>query len=269
MKTQNLKVVFTAIILATMGFGLKAQDRLFTYTYQSNVLGKGQRELEVWNTARMGKSDYFFRLDHRTEFEMGLGKNLQTAFYLNLTTKTFALGDSLKSLITENEISFSNEWKLKLMDPVAHPFGLALYAEYGIGGKEFELEGKILLDKKIKKFTFALNGVYEFETEAETEDSELLWEKESKLVAHFAIAYSINPNFHLTMENQIQNVIKDRDLEHSALFSGLGFSYSQENYFINFSFLPQIVSFKASTNKGLDLNEFEKVQCRLLFSYVL
>ena len=65
-----------------------AQDRLFTYTYQSTVLNKGQRELEVWNTLRTGRQDYYARFDNRTEFEIGLGKNLQTAFYLNLTAKT-------------------------------------------------------------------------------------------------------------------------------------------------------------------------------------
>jgi hypothetical protein len=26
------------------------QDRLFTYTYQSTVLNKGQKEIEIWNT---------------------------------------------------------------------------------------------------------------------------------------------------------------------------------------------------------------------------
>ncbi len=65
-----------------------AQDRLFTYTYQSTVLNKGQKELEIWNTLRTGRSDFYSRLDNRSEFEVGLGKNFQTAFYLNLTTKT-------------------------------------------------------------------------------------------------------------------------------------------------------------------------------------
>ena len=87
-----------------------AQDRMFTYTYQSTVLNKGQRELEVWNTLRTGRQDYYARIDHRTEFEMGLGKNLQTAFYLNLTSKTQAVElNAEKSLETENEISFSKK----------------------------------------------------------------------------------------------------------------------------------------------------------------
>ncbi len=60
-----------------------AQDRVFTYTYQSPVLNKGQKEIEVWTTLRGGRNDYFRGIDHRLEFEIGLGKRLQTAFYLN------------------------------------------------------------------------------------------------------------------------------------------------------------------------------------------
>ena len=139
----------------------QAQDRLFTYTYQSTVLNKGQRELESWNTIRTGREDFYVRYDNRTEYEIGLGSNLQTAFYLNFSSKTSTMmDDSIKSLSTENEFGFSNEWKLKLLDPVAHPVGLALYAEVGIASNEFDLEGKLILDKKIGNLTIAFNGVY-------------------------------------------------------------------------------------------------------------
>src|SRR5512133_2041396 len=131
-RTRQIKRIVLFALLLTIFWTANAQDRLFTYTYQSTVLGKGQKELEVWNTFRTGRDDFYARLDHRTEFEIGLGSNFQTAFYLNLTTKTQAAGpDSAKYLETENEIGFSNEWKFKLLDPVAHPVGLALYAEVG------------------------------------------------------------------------------------------------------------------------------------------
>ncbi|MFZ4707524.1 MAG: hypothetical protein ACOYMF_16110, partial [Bacteroidales bacterium] len=138
----------------------QAQDRLFTYTYQSTVLNEGQRELESWNTLRTGREDYYSTYDNRTEYEIGLGNNLQTAFYLNLTSKTKTISDNTgKSLTTENEMGFSNEWKLKILDPVAHPIGLALYGEVGISSNEYELEGKIILDKKIGNLTIAANAV--------------------------------------------------------------------------------------------------------------
>ena len=59
----------------------EAQDRVFTYTYQSNVLNYGQKELEVWTTFGTARKDYYRGLDHSLEFEMGLGGNLQQERY--------------------------------------------------------------------------------------------------------------------------------------------------------------------------------------------
>ncbi len=259
-------------LISLMLLGIKttqAQDRLFTYTYQSTVLNKGQRELESWHTLRTGREDYYARYDNRTEYEIGLGNNLQTAFYLNLTSKTKTVTDnSNKSLSTENEIGFSNEWKLKLLDPVAHPVGLALYGEVGISSNEYELEGKIIVDKKIGNLTIAANGVYEQEFAPGYVNNELAWETEKKIDGYLAFAYSLSPKFHLTLENAYKNVFVENELAHSALYSGLGFSYIYDNFWVNFTTLPQVASFKGETNTNLNLNEYEKVQFRLLFSYV-
>ncbi len=262
--SKNL-VLFTFLSLPLLPM---AQDRIFTYTYQSAVLNKGQRELEVWNTLRSGRTDYYTRLDNRTEFEVGLGSKLQTSFYLNLTSITQTVEEAaVKSNTTEHEISFSNEWKLKLMDPVANPIGLALYAEYGIGSSEYEFEGKLILDKKVNNLTIATNAVYEMEIAPEYVNNSSVWNKENKLDYYLAFGYALSPKFQLTMENAFRNVYVEKELEHSALFSGLGFSYVQDNFWLNFTVLPQIKSFKGATSSFLNLNEYEKIQFRLLFSY--
>lgn len=267
-KTTSLLPLLFLIFIVISGVSLSAQDRLFTYTYQSSVLNKGQRELEIWNTLRTGRQDYYARLDNRSEFEIGLGKNLQTAFYLNLTTITNTVeSNSVKSLQTENEISFSNEWKYKILDPVANSVGLALYAEYGIGSSEYELESKLIIDKKIKDFTIAANAVYELELKPGINSNEKEWEKETKNEYNLAFGYSLSPGFHLTQENAFNNVFEDGSLLHSSIYSGVGFSFVRENFWINFTFLPQLASLKGETNTNLNLNEFEKVQIRLLFSY--
>lgn len=259
-------VLFIFMCLPFLSF---AQDRLFTYTYQSTVLNKGQRELEVWNTLRTGRDDFYARFDHRTEFEIGLGGRLQTAFYLNLTSKTKTNEElGIKSTSTENEISFSNEFKFKLLDPVANPVGLALYGEYGIGSNEYELEGKLILDKKFNNFTVAANAVYEMEFAPAYDDNKLDWGKENKLEYYLAFAYGLSSKFHISLENAFKNVYVKKELEHSALFSGLGFSYMNDNFWVNFTVMPQLKSFKGETDNNLNLNEYEKVQLRLLFSYV-
>ena len=240
-----------------------AQDRLFTYTYQSAVLNQGQHELEVYNTLRTGKIDYFSRFDNRTEVEVGLGKNLQTSFYLNITSLTQPVNSALSN---EHEISFSNEWKYKLADPVANPLGLALYGEYEIGTTEYDLEGKVIADKKLGFFDLAANAGYELELIPALDNT---WDKEGKAELNVSLAYELNPHFHLTFENSFQNVFVAGDLKHSALYSGLGFSYSQEKFWVNFTVMPQIHSFKGTTLNSLNLDEFEKLQCRLLFSVAI
>lgn len=258
----------TIVFILGLSMLSEAQDRIFTYAYQSNVLNKGQRELEVWNTLRQGRQDFYSRLDNRTEFEVGLGGNLQTSFYLNLTTKTKTVAEGgVKSTDTEHEIGFSNEWKLKLSDPVANPIGLALYGEYGISSSEYELEGKIIVDKKIKNWTIVGNASFEAEYAPSYVNNKLDWEKEGKIDYHLALGYDLGHGFHLTQENIVKNVYADKKLEHSALYSGVGFAYLHDNFWVNCTALPQIKSFKGETDSRLNLNEFEKVQFRLLFSY--
>ena len=119
---------------------LQAQDRNFNRTYQSTVLPRGAIDLEFWHTSRMGHTNQFFHAqDQRMEIEFGLGKNWQTAFYFNRYQKRFST--SPDGTTTFNEMGFSNEWKVKLSDPVANRLGVALYGEWGIkGGDELDVE---------------------------------------------------------------------------------------------------------------------------------
>jgi len=269
MKIKKLLVtVSTSIFLLVLCSNLYSQDRLFTYTYQSNVLENGQRELEVWNTFRTGKSNFYNRLDNRTEFEVGLGKNVQTSFYLNFTSISFEENNSgINSIQSENEFSFSNEWKYKISDPVANPLGLALYGEYTVGTKEYGLEGKFIMDKRINNFTAALNLVGELEYESVIENNEMEWEQKKTVELNFALAYPLNNNFHLSFEAMNKNVFGKDKLEGSALFAGFGLSYFKDSFWVNFTVLPQITSFKGA-NK-LNLKDFEKLETRLIFSYEL
>src|SRR5437016_3949527 len=107
---MNLKIKTLALLLvlpATIGF---ANKRHFTYTYESAVLPKASHELEIWNTVRLNRKDFFRGLDTRTEFEFGLGGNFQTSLYLNVSSELDAAGNS------EQSFGFSNEWKYKLLD---------------------------------------------------------------------------------------------------------------------------------------------------------
>src|SRR6187402_675980 len=122
-----------------------ATERHFTYNYESGVLAPGHVELEPWTTVRVGREDFYSRIDNRLEFELGLSERLQSSLYLNTTATAQDVTDA--DGITARQRSFelsgiSSEWKFKLTDPVADAFGSALYLEGSYGNSEAELEGK-------------------------------------------------------------------------------------------------------------------------------
>ena len=189
-----------------------SQDRMFGYTYQSNVLNKGDFDLEFHNTLSTGKtgaySPYIFgqRLDQRIEFEIGLGKNLQTSFYFN--SELFNYADSTSAFMNQElKISFSNEWKWKLSDPVADILGTALYGELEFGGNNVEFEGKIILDKRWQNDLFAFNlvGKYEIEKEISRENniSKAEWTNNSPIELYLAYMHFINREIGIGFEYDI------------------------------------------------------------------
>jgi hypothetical protein len=141
--------LFALVAFSLAGTGQSAaNERHFSYTYESGVLPPGEREFELWTTYRAGRHDLYVRLDHRAEFEIGLTNRLMTAFYLNWQDVNQEVPTAPSS--TQRQFSFegiSSEWKYKLSDPVADGFGSAVYGELGLGTGEVELEGKLILDK--------------------------------------------------------------------------------------------------------------------------
>ena len=258
-------ILLLAIVLA--GQQSKSQDRVFTRTYQSNVIPAGAMELEYWNTLRSGRTHFYNAIDQRLELELGLGKKLQTAFYINFSTVAFSPNDSV--IFKDHSISFSNEWKLKLGVPVANTVGTALYFEFGFDGQELELEGKLILDKQIGKNIFAANIVGEYEMEFEAEDGEIEMETETPVELDLAYMRLLGKSAGLGLEIRNHNEIKEGEWEHSAWFAGPSFHVRGDNWFINLNVLPQLLNAKKEegSTENLVLDEHEKVEARLLLSF--
>jgi hypothetical protein len=272
-------ILLTITILTTILSN--AQDRLFTQTFQSNVLTKGQREIEVWNTLHLGRVDYYRAIRHRMEFEMGLSSKLQTAFYFNvnsesaLFTEISQMGATVVatlSIKSRSEFSISNEWKYKISDPAANAIGSALYGLITIGGDELELETRIILDKKTSRTTQALNLVMQTEFESVIENGNVEQEVGFGFEGDYGFLFSINKSWNVGFEmKNINKVTKDNGWEYSTLYAGPGFSYSTNKLWINFTILPQLAGLyhykENGFTNGLELNDNEKLQSRLIFSY--
>jgi hypothetical protein len=250
----------------------RANERHFAYTYESAVLAPGAKEIEIWTTPRIGKQDYFVRFDQRLEFEVGVADNLMTAFYLNAETVTADVaGIDGTERVTESQLAgVSNEWKLKLSDPVADAVGMALYGELSAATSEAEIEAKLILDKKVGDLMFAGNLVLANETEFEREGDESEVEQEQEVELDLAMAYWLAPGVTAGLELRNHNEIHEGEWEHSALFAGPVIGYASEAWWAAVSIMPQLPAIKDNDDAADDgariLDAHEKLEVRLLFS---
>jgi len=269
----SLKKIFLIALLGMYGFCASAQDRFFARTYTSNVLPKGDIDLEFWHTSRFGHQQQFFHAqDQRIELEIGLGKNIQTAFYLNRFQTRFSEGSSGTS--TSSEIGFSNEWKIKLSDPTANKVGLSLYAEASLeGGDEFELETKVILDKYVGRNLFAFNAVAEFEKEFNWENQRVRssgWG--TPIEFDFAYMYDIKPTFGAGIEVVNKNDIdKGEGWKNSIFYAGPTLNFRGNKWFVIINYLPQLQNVHKTSfspaSKVLDVHE--RSDARIVFGVSL
>jgi len=249
--------------------GLQAQDRIFNYIYQSGVLSGGERELEIWTTYHSGRESYYRGLDARAEFEMGLARHLQTAFYLNYSSKaTEVSADTISVLEKENPFSFSNEWKFKLSDASASSIGSALYGELTVGTTDIELEARVILDKQIGRITQAFNLIFEPEWEWKAASAEVAAKTEYKFELCYGLGVHMGKGWSLGAEIRNPNVVADNKWSNCAIYAGPVISYASGAFWINLTLMPQVAGLRGKTpGTGLNLDEFERYQVRLLFSY--
>jgi hypothetical protein len=265
------RILFMVTMAAGVLVGVSdadASQRRFTYTQESGVVARGQVELEPSTTLLTGKEDYYTSFEQRVEFEIGLTGRLQTSFYLNMHATT-ELADS--SLQTDSGFDgISNEWKLKLRDPVADPFGLGLYLELGASTSEVELEAKVIVDKRARNWLGAFNATVEPEWEFITKDGANV-EANNEFNFEFDLAgtYFVKPSTSVGIEVRNHNLhISSEDYDHSVLFAGPVVSYASEAWWATLTVMPQVAKLKGSEideGHSLVTSELEKLEVRMIF----
>ena len=261
--------IFRLTLFAMLSFNQVSfsQDRVFTHTYQTDVLPSGVKELEYWSTLRSGRNEFYNRIDQRFELELGIGSNIQTAFYFNLTTVSIGTPDGIGS---EIEAGFSNEWKFKMTDPVVNKLGSALYAEIGFNGHELELEGKIILDKRFGNNLVAFNGVGEYEMEFEMENGEIETEIKTPFELDFAYMHFLGKNTGIGLEVRNHNEVSaDEGWENSVWYAGPTVHFNGNRWFVNLNVMPQLFNARKAegSTENLELYHHEKVIARMLLSF--
>lgn len=253
---------------ATLGTA-RADERLFTYVYETDVLPKGRWEFEQWITYRKGFPDgdrdfsqHFW--DFREEIEYGLTERLSAAMYLNFRNEQIVARK--QGLDDASDFAFkgvSAELKYQVLNPNIKPVGLALYFEPTYNGNEQELEYKVLFSKNFgEKWVVAANATYEQEWEHEEGETE----KESALEFTVGAAYRLTPHWSVGLEGRYHSVYEGLGLEDhlgTGWFLGPNVHYGSSRWWATLTVLPQLAGHPGDGR--LNYTEHQTFETRLIF----
>ena len=245
--------------------GLRADERLFTYVQEAEVLPGGGLEFAQWLTHRRNKADgVFARWDFREELEYGLSDRMTAAGYLNFKSTH---SEGVTGLANEDSFEFegiSTELKYQVLNPNIKPLGLLLYGEATYNGDEFELEEKLVLQKNFaEKWVAAFNVTLEQEWAFTSGDTE----EELTLELTAGLAYKINSNWSVGLEGRNHRVfapgLNFGNQEANAWFVGPNVHFARGRWWATLTVLPQVHG-SPDTRDGLELEEHERIEVRLL-----
>ena len=262
------KLVLAAAVAFTV-VSARADERFFTYVYESDVLPKGSWEFEQWVTYRKGFPDgdrnFSQHLwDFREEIEYGLTERLTTALYLNFRSEQIvARKEGFEDSSDFEFKGVSAEFKYQLLNPNKKPVGLALYLEPTYNGNEQELEYKVLVSKNLgDKWVLAANAVYEQEWGHEEGETE----KESVLEFTAGAAYRFTPHWSVGLEGRYHSVHEGLGLdEHlgTGWFVGPNVHYGSSKWWATLTVLPQVAG--NPSDGGINRTEHQTFETRLIF----
>lgn len=192
--TVKQLILTCTIALAMAALPADADNRKFTYSYETTTMPAGHAEYEQWVTWKTHKENDtdFDRFDIRHEIEFGITDQFQLAIYVS----DWRYEDG--SSVSNNKADWRNvavEAIYSLSDPTADAFGSAVYGEVKYGDELFVLETKLLLQKNIGQWVFAYNGTVEAEWEGED-----LNDDKGEFANTVGVSYQFSPKLSLGAE---------------------------------------------------------------------
>lgn len=263
MKQLRLPLIFA---IALFALPARADERFFTYSYQADVLPEGEAEFEQYLTNQSGKEhgDYS-EWNFRSAIEYGITSRLMTAFYLNWDSLR---QDGSPGEDSENNTDFrgvSSEWIYQFLNPNLDPIGLAVYAEYSTDGIDQELEGKLLISKRLESWELATNVAYEAESEKEGGQRE----REATLILSAGAAYKLSKNWSAGLELRNKTAYPGGlDLsgqEYQVWSVGPNIKYGASKWWATLTVLPQVWGNGDGSKGSRQLEHEESLETRLIF----
>ena len=176
-----------------------ASPRPLPFTYPYATLGQGEAEVETYadftpvrvvEAGNPQKHDWYGDTQFQVELEYGLTDRLELGLYVTWVPQAGSAGEIPQ--MTENN-GTKQRLRLRLAEPGEWPVDVSLYGEIVESDKEFELEGKVNLEKDIGKLALMTNLWAEREWEYAGEQA---WVLNPTLGA----TYEVTPGFHPGVE---------------------------------------------------------------------
>jgi hypothetical protein len=245
-----------------------ADERLFGFSYEADLLPKGGLEYEQTVTNYNGQAQGIFnRWQVAQELEYGFSDRLSGSLYLNFNDEYSSTVDPVLGVQSHEQFSFdglSSEWKYQVLSPLRDAFGLVLYLEPRFSGTELELEPKVILQKGLgESWTLALNLTPETEW-AFAADGQSMHGEEYLSVG---LAWKSGP-FAAGVEG-LNSRLRPQwgDETASAWFAGPCAHYAADKWWATLSVLPQVQGQSSSgAAGGLSFinDDYAKVESRLI-----
>ena len=270
MPNHRIALALTALF-AVSALAARANERVFTYTYEPEVLPQGAVEFEQWLTLRTGRAaadgkGSFNRWDIREELEYGLTDRYTAALYLNFRHDSFVdLGTGHdQSVFRFRGVAVENRYQL--LNPAAHAIGLTLYVEPRLSQDEFSLEQKLILGQRHGDWKWALNLSHETEWNLHHVGYE------GEFDVTFGLTRQFGPRWSVGLETRFHAATEEyRQWEHFTFSAGPTLAYRQERWWAALTVLPQLWGHNAEGNpdgyRYLVLDDHERLEVRLLIGF--
>ena len=258
--SRVIKSLVVVGFLIVLPFKTLAADRHFIYNYESGNLNVGEKDLETYTFYQFGRSSFYSALNQSVEFEVGLDSFVQTSLYLNFTQQLQAApGGGTQQAGGPILDGISNEWKFKLADNVADPIGIGLYIEPELEPDDFELETKLILDKKIGSWLWTFNLLAEPQFDYADTNSSFL------LRPSVGLGYFISNVVFIGVEAMDENFYNNQPMR-SVFSIGPCLQYSGKDWWVEITFLPQLANIGGN---GLDFVDSQRDQVAIATSFSL
>ncbi|HEY1694422.1 MAG TPA: hypothetical protein VGG39_19770 [Polyangiaceae bacterium] len=192
--------VASFLVVSAVTFAARATPRPLPFTYTYDTLAEGETEIEQYVDlvplkgldATTSRPVWYTASQLQTEFEHGITDHLELGLYIAIQPDMSG-AVSEQATLTEGT-GFKERLKYRLADAGDWPVDVALYGELVEYSNEFEIEAKVILERRFGNLRIAANAW------AEREWYYAVPQQDWVLNPTAGATYQFTPAFHLGVE---------------------------------------------------------------------